>query len=197
MSQPSKSLCAGIPIPGWEDAGGATAITNGFGGSRVRFSTNSEFPTAVTGTGTTLYGPLTITDADGYIGVGITAAAIFTGTDVRGPVTISTDSATAQRTTFGALTILMGGGDDHVNLSRTDVALATDIEMFPGQDTVNIDYQQTGTASAPLSRLSGPVTIAGNSPGPTFGTVETDLLEYAPGVTFGSLTTTSIIVIVG
>ena len=91
----------------------------------------------------------------------------------------------------------MGGGDDKVTMSKTDVALATDIEMYPGQDTVNIDYQQTGTVAAPLSRLSGPVTINGGSPGPTFGTVETDLLEYAPGVTFGSLTTTSIIVIVG
>ncbi len=307
------------------DTGGPTVITNGFGGNRVRFSTNSGFPSAVTGTGTTLYGSLTISDDSGYIGVGITDAAIFTGTDVKGPVTITgadSDSSTVmgnplpgstlgsdvtvggpvtvshgagfdsfdmesssaqwglsitdytaitdrygsstkivnsqistisppaagtgltilgddgpnnvvitdtkvgglaylhlgdelpgdadntvaistdatpnvQRTSFGSLEIHMGGGDDHVNLSKTDVALTTLIDLYGGQDTVNIDYQQTGTAAAPLSRLVGPVAINGGAPGLPFPGTETDLLQYAPGVTMGSLTTTSIIVMVG
>jgi hypothetical protein len=106
------------------------------------------------------------------------------GVDV---VNISSDALpNTQRTSFGSLTINTGSGNDQVGLSMVDVATATVINTWGGQDAVNIDYQKTGTVAAPLSRLMGTTTINCGSPGPTFGTPETDLVEYAPGVVFGT-----------
>ena len=187
------------------DAGGATAITNGFGGNRVRFSTNSGFPSAVAGSGTTLYGSLTITDADGYIGVGITDAAIFTGTDVRGPVAISSgnsDSSTVMGnplpgstlgsdvTVGGPVTVNHGAGFDSFDMESSSAQWGLAINNFaPGfiSDTYG---SSTKIVNSLISTISPPapgtgLTIWGDS-GPNSVVITDSKVGGAAFISLGS-----------
>jgi hypothetical protein len=130
-------------------------------------------------------GPDSITITDTIVG----GAAVFNlnlaGGGLQNTVALISDLLpNTQRTSFGALAINGGNDPDRVTISKIDVALSTNILLFGAADYVNVDYLQTGTASAPLSRLLGVVNVDGGLP----GAPDPDTLEYGrtlPPVAFG------------
>ena len=132
------------------------AITNGAAGQTYGSSTKiinsqiSTFPPPVATTGLTVIGddgPDSVVITDSKVG---NAVVLLLGNGDNS-VAISTDAApNAQRTTFGSLRIITGSGSDQVTIGKTDVTVSTVIQTGDGQDTINIDYQQTGTVAAPL-----------------------------------------------
>ncbi len=174
------------------------SITNGVAGqtngsvTKIVNSQVSTYPPPVLTSGLTVNGDdgadlVTITDSQ--IG-GATVLNLGNGDN---QVTLqSTALPNTTRNTLTSLSITTGTGNDSVSIQKTDITVSTLISLGAGQDTVNIDYQATATPAVPLSHLLGPVTINGGPP----AAPETDLLEYASAVQFGSINFVNISVIV-
>jgi len=170
------------------------SITNGAAGdtdgseTKIVNSQVSTYPPPVPTSGLTIIGDdgadiVTITNSQ------IGGAAVLQLGEGDNQVTLnSTGLPNTTRNVIAFLDIDTGGGNDSVTIQKTDVTVGTQIDVNAGSDTVNIDYQGSGTTAAPLSHLLGTVTIDGGEPDPLTGVPpapETDLLEYASQVQFG------------
>lgn len=154
-------------------AGGATTIDNGDGGSRVTFTTYSGTANATGQSTTTLYGSLAINSGEGRIGVGIADTVVFTGTEVKGPVDIASDSGDSKTVmgnpapgsnlgsdvaVGGPLTVTRGEGFDDFDMENSSAKWGLEITNGAPGDT---DGSQTKIVNSQVSTYPPPVPTVG------------------------------------
>ena len=156
-------------------AGGATQISNGDGGSRDVFTTYAGTPNASGQNTTTLYGSLSINSGAGYIGVGIADTVVFTGTEVKGPVTITSASGDSKT--------VIGNPLPGSNLG-SDVAAGGPVTVTRGQGFDSFDMESS-SAKWGLSITNG---AAGQTDGSVTKIVNSQISTYPPPVLTSGLT---------
>jgi hypothetical protein len=147
----------------------ATVIDNGDGGSRVVFTTYAGTPNASGQTTTTLYGPLVINSGAGFIGVGIADTVVFTGTEVKGPVTIASASGDSKT--------VIGNPLPGSNLG-SDVAVGGAVTVVRGQGFDSFDMESS-SAKFGLAITNG---VAGQTDGSVTKIVNSQVSTYPPPV---------------